>query len=608
MIITDKIKVKVNNSNRRKYSNLGYDISNKEEINISIEDLPKSSIYKVKVCCDYCGEHKEMTYKYYNNQIKDNGKYACSKCGNIKQKELAKEKWGVGSYFETDKFKEQSKKYYKDNYGVIHNSQIPEIRKQKSDKLKSQKNRIRETINNYWNSVDLKTKEEINEKRKITNKKRYGVDNVSKLESTKEKVLKTSIENYGGIGFSSEVLSNRINKTLIDLYGVNHIMELDEVKEKIKQTNINKYGFSYPFLNPEIKEKALKNLLDDKNRKRLYKITQDNNYIKYVGNGISEFKCDCGKNHLFKINTDNYFKRLNRNVPLCTECYPISENSSIKEKVIKEFIKDSYKGKIIENYRDGKEIDIFLPELSIGFEFNGLYWHSDLFKENTYHLDKIEHFKSKGIRIYHIWEDDYDNKIDIIKSQILNWIGLNNNKIYARKCEVKEIKDTKLVRCFLDDNHIQGFIRSTLKIGIFYNDDLISLATFDHFEGRKSMNKDEWNISRFCSKKYVNVIGGFSKIIKYFEFKYKPKRLITFADYSWSDGNLYKINGFDFIKRNKCNYSYILNGIRTNKQRFTKKKLIKDGFEKELSENEIMESLNIYKIYDSGQLKFEKKY
>jgi hypothetical protein len=152
------------------------------------------------------------------------------------------------------------------------------------------------------------------------------------------------------------------------------------------------------------------------------------------------------------------------------------------------------------------EIDIYLPELKLGFEFNGLYWHSNKFKEKNYHLNKTDWFKEKGIRIIHIWEDDWILRREIVESQIKNSIGLNTNRIFARKCYIKEV-DVKIARKFLNENHIQGFVNSSNKLGLYYNEDLVSIMTFDNNEGRKKMELFGYNLNRFCNKKGINVIG-----------------------------------------------------------------------------------------------------
>jgi very-short-patch-repair endonuclease len=259
--------------------------------------------------------------------------------------------------------------------------------------------------------------------------------------------------------------------------------------------------------------------------------------------------------------------------------------------------------KIINPY----ELDIYIPELKLAFEFNGLYWHNELNKENNYHLNKTEMCENKGIQLIHIWEDDWLYKKNIVKSIIFNKLG-KSNKIYARKCKIKEVIDNKLIREFLEKNHIQGFIGSKIKIGLYYNDELVSLMTFGNRRiamGKKTTNQDEYELLRFCNKLNTNVIGGASKLFKYFINNYKPQEITTYADRSFSQGKLYETLGFNFIGKTEPNYYYIIDGIRHYRFNFRKDKLIKEGFDPNKTEHEIMLNRKIYRIYDSGNLKYK---
>ena len=306
--------------------------------------------------------------------------------------------------------------------------------------------------------------------------------------------------------------------------------------------------------------------------------------------------------HICEINQLNYHGRIKNNTTLCTICNPIGDSKSIKEKNLFEYIKSVYNGRIIQSYRDGLEIDIYLPELKLGFEFNGLYWHSEKYKDKNYHLDKTNYFKEKGIRIIHIWEDDFDNKFDIIKSQILNLLG-KSEKVYARKCIIKEVS-IKETRQFLDDNHIQGFVNSSVKIGLYHQDELVSIMTFDSFEGRKKMEDGSYNLSRFCNKLGYNVVGGASKLLSYFIKEYKVTRIVSYADKDWSIGNLYYTLGFNNILESKPDYKYIVDGKRVHKSRYKKSRLGIQGTS--ITEHQETKRLGIHRIYDCGKIKFEK--
>ena len=168
---------------------------------------------------------------------------------------------------------------------------------------------------------------------------------------------------------------------------------------------------------------------------------------------------------------------------------------------------------------------------------------------------------------------------------------------------------TREYRDFLDQNHIQGYTSSSLRLGLYYEDKLVSLMTFDHFSGRKSMNDDEWNLSRFCNILYTTIPGAASKLLTHFEREYNPKLLVSFSDRSWSLGNLYHRLGFNLDSITGPNFSYLLDGRRQNKQKFTKQKLIKMGYHESLSENYIMsQEFGALRIWDLGQMKFVKTY
>ena len=139
---------------------------------------------------------------------------------------------------------------------------------------------------------------------------------------------------------------------------------------------------------------------------------------------------------------------------------------------------------------DGYEIDIFISLFKIGIECDGLYWHSEKFKDNSYHLNKTKECFEKGIRLIHIFEDEWIYKRPILESMLKNLFNLTNNKIYARKCEIKDVKNTSK-KNFLDENHIQGKCQSSANLGLYYNDELVSLMTFGkpriNIRGAKTM-------------------------------------------------------------------------------------------------------------------------
>jgi hypothetical protein len=190
---------------------------------------------------------------------------------------------------------------------------------------------------------------------------------------------------------------------------------------------------------------------------------------------------------------------------------------------------------------------------------------------------------------------------------ILNKLNKTENKVFARKCQVKEIDDNNIVREFLNNNHIQGYINSKIKIGLFYENELVSLMTFGDRRismGKKITNEGEYEMLRFCNKINFNIIGGASKLFKYFVKNYNPQEITTYADRSFSQGKLYEKLGFKFIKNTQPNYYYVIGRKRYHRFNFRKDRLVKEGYDPNKTEHEIMLERKIYRIYDSGNLKF----
>jgi hypothetical protein len=277
------------------------------------------------------------------------------------------------------------------------------------------------------------------------------------------------------------------------------------------------------------------------------------------------------------------------------------------EKTLHDFIREKYEGIILENHRIGrKELDIFIPELSIGFEYNGLYWHSEANKTRNDHMDKLSHFRDREIKMHVIWEDDWNYRRDIVRSMVLNKLGIVDRRIYARKCEIREVEDISVIRDFLNANHIQGYVGSNIKLGLFENGELVALMTFGCLRRvlGHSSSQGEYELLRLCSRINTSVIGGASKLFKFFINKYQPTKVVSFSDSSRSSGNIYQKLGFIKESESLGGYFWFKNGMRHHRFTFRKDKLVKMGYDKTKTEVEIMHDLGYLRIWDYGQSKW----
>ena len=333
--------------------------------------------------------------------------------------------------------------------------------------------------------------------------------------------------------------------------------------------------------------------INEANNKHHYRY--DYSQINYI-NSQTKIGIICPKHGLFWQTPNNHL-----NGEDCPKC---SCNSSKLETELFEFIKNNITDDVVKGERsvlNGKEIDIYSPSYKIGIEFNGLYWHNESKVDRRYHLNKTNDCAQNKVRLIHIFEDEWVNKNDIVKSMLLNAFGKTSNRIYARKCIVKEIS-SKDKRGFINKNHIQGDAVSSINLGLYYNDELVSVMTFCKERinlGRKHEEKS-YELLRFCSKLNTSVIGGASKLFKHFIELTKPNKVVTYSDNRWAKGATYEKLGFNFIRNSEPNYFYIVNGKRENRFKYRKDKLVSEGFDKNKSEHEIMIERGIYRIYDCG--------
>lgn len=442
----------------------------------------------------------------------------------------------------------------------------------------------------------------IKEKIKKTNQERYGFNSSMCLEETQEKSKKTLFKNHGvdNPSKSKEILNKRVESFKLNI---------DQYKESYRKTSIDRYGVDHPWSNPDIHKKTI-DFFYKSYKERIINNIKDGS-VKFIDFKKGDktklvFKClECNKE--FEILTYQFYWRVNNINKICTKCHPISETSSFLEKELLNFIKENYKGEIVSNTNNiikPYEIDVYLPDLKIGFEFNGVFWHSEKFKNNSYHLDKLNKSNESSIRLITIWEDDWNIKNDICKSFIMNILS-KSEKIWARKCQIKEVNynESKL---FLDNNHLQGDCKSSVRLGLYYNNILVSIMTFSKLRlpvgGKNKIGT--WELTRFCNRTGKSVIGGASKLLKHFIKSKKPIEIQSYSDNMISNGDLYEKLGFKYSHTSKPGYWYVVNGIRQHRFNWRKDKLVKAGADPNKYEHEIMEEMGYWRIFNGGNKKW----
>ena len=242
-----------------------------------------------------------------------------------------------------------------------------------------------------------------------------------------------------------------------------------------------------------------------------------------------------------------------------------------------------------KGYNDDKyELDIYIPKLNLGIEYNGNFWHSDINKKRSYHQEKSLYFKEKGIQVFHIFEYEWLKNKEILLSLIKSKCGLFDQKIGARQCTIKEL-DYKTYAEFCNKNHLQGEAGAKVKLGLFYKDKLIQVMSFGV---PRFTDKFEWEIIRECSKLGIFILGGKQKLWNYFVKNYFPNSVISYCDFSKFYGESYLKLGFKFKKLNSSGFVWY---DKNNNETFWRNPY----------DNQNLKQKEYDKIWDCGQLVFE---
>lgn len=376
-----------------------------------------------------------------------------------------------------------------------------------------------------------------------------------------EKIRKTKLERYGNPGFTNPEKSKQ---TCLEKYGVSSYCKTNEFKKRLTNAAIQKYKHPEDFN----KEYIETHFIDEKG----FLMVQE-----------------CSE-HFGIDRTTSYFR-----VKLLGVDFKYRTGRSDAEETLFKWIPVENK---IHNTRKiiyPKELDIFLPDYNLGIEYNGVYWHS--FYEPDYHQEKTLMCIEKGIKLFQIFETD---NLEIWKSMILNALG-KNEKIFARKCIIKHLESKETME-FLNENHLQGSCGSSIRLGLFYNDKLVQVMTF----GKPRFSKKyDFELLRFCTLRGYNVVGGASKLFKFFKDNYKGS-VVSYCNLRYSNGDLYKKLGFTQVSLNKPSYFYVKNYEVLTRYQCQKHKLknLLESFDPSLTESENMQNNGYLKIYDAGSLTF----
>jgi hypothetical protein len=407
---------------------------------------------------------------------------------------------------------------------------------------------------------------EIRDRQKQTLKTRYDVSNPSQLASVQQKKKTNAEEKWGGHWMSNSIVQEKVIETIQTRYGV---------------SNINYIGWDADRLN----------ILQDK--ERMLVLWDEHKSTESIANalGVSQ--------HTAYLYLKGHHAELKNAIS-----YP--------QQQIAAFIRNIYSGELIENDRSvfgggrsAKQLDIYLPEMKLAFEFCGLYWHAESnIPEKKYHQEKMLFAKQQGIRLVTIFGDEWFQKKTICENRIRTILNVQPRRCSARQTNIEEISHS-IAANFLSEHHIQGSSTAPIRLGAYYGEELVGVMTFSKL--RKSLGhiaKDgSYELVRFATE--GSIPGLASKMFKFFIDKWTPDTVISYSDQRWNTGAVYTKLGFEDQGLSKPGYWWLEQyKFRHHRYKFTKAALLKEGFDPSFSEAQIMKSKGFDRIWDCGHQKY----
>lgn len=573
----------------------------------------------------YGDENYNNPQKNIETQIKNFGSVEnAHKVSFTKSKKTKKERYGNENYVNSKQAKKTKLERYGDEgfnnrekaqltnleiYGVKVPTQNKEISKKISDSLLNKSdeewkeiiNKREQTKIKLYNNPNYVNPEKISES--------WHNKSENEIQEFLDKMHKTKEELYGNPYYRND---EKLKNTCLENLGVDNPLKSEEVKEKIRKTNLKNLGVEYVTQNEDIKQK-----IKEINNKKL-KLAKNQNLLSCqelasIFNRLSSTITDDLKLidvDIVRLKNDNRLYIKKSDLHILEDYFSKTEMSgtSYSEKEIVDFIKSICNYEIIENSKkiiSPKELDIYIPSKNLAIEFDGLYWHDENHIEQKYHLNKTKTCNEKGIDLIHVFEDDWIERKEIVKSMIASRLGIYQQKIFARKCTLKEIEKSQ-AELFFNENHLQGFAQGTLYLGLFYNDELMQAIIIN----KKGWHDGNVELTRMVTKMNTQVIGGFGKLMKHVSDYMDYDSITSYIYRAWFNGKGYIESGFKIVKENPPSYSYIVNGKRIHKSYFRKDKIKKlyenkdlNFYDENKTEHENMLNNNIYRIYDCGTIK-----
>ena len=589
--------------------------------------------------CDYCGKESKQQKNSYINSHKTIEKDCCNDkdCVNSKKKDVCFKKYGIEHTSKLSESKEKMRQTCLKRFGHKHASSSPEVKEKKRQTSIKKfgyehhfsspevQEKSKQTCLKRFGHKHASSSPNVQEKRKQTCLERFGHENPFSSSKVQDKIRQICLEKFGHEyalqspevqekskqtclerfghehASSSPEIQEKVKQTCLDRFGVDYPMQSPEVQEKRKQTCLEKLGFYHPMQSPEIQEKVKQTCLDRFGHE--YVLQSPEVQEKSRQTCLDRF------GHEYALQSPEVQEKVRQtNIERYGSAYPHHTYGKTQEEITQWLNSFGFNFQSNHTVLAGKELDLYDEKLNFAIEYCGLHWHHENSPQprlKDYHISKFKICKEKHIQLITIFEDEWLNNQEIIKSVILSKLGIFEKRIYARKCIAKEISKKEFTD-FCDKHHVQGGNHlAKVCFGLYYEDELIGVM--DLGVHHRKQTKDEMVLTRLCFKAGYQIIGGASKLFAACVNWCKNneiKKIISWSDNRWSNGIIYKNLKFKLEEELGSDYSYV--NMSYPKERISKQSQIKcnTGCPKGIGEKEWALQNGLSRIWDCGKVRW----
>lgn len=273
------------------------------------------------------------------------------------------------------------------------------------------------------------TEKDLLDKVKARNQVQFGCDWYFQSDEFNAKKLAA----WKSHGYDHPMHSDEVKKGIGDRLeakygkGIRHCYQIPCVSEHLKEINRERYGVDYSAQNDEFRKIVLHVKSTESKLRTYYKNVlcnyseikpafSEDDYVQHREHD-RQFKWHC---RLCGNEFDDIIRH--QDMPRCVKCHPEAcvGSESTLEVDTREFIKSvPCEYDIVYNQVQNwnllgahQQLDIICiskktQQPEIAFEVDGIYWHSKGKKVQGYHLEKTKKCEAHGIKLVHIFEDEW---------------------------------------------------------------------------------------------------------------------------------------------------------------------------------------------------------